>query len=84
MTNTTRESGYTAAIFAVAALALAGCEATGEPVPTEGAASSRLRVWTDAETGCDYLSVTGYPEVLMPRISSDGFHVLCAEQKAAI
>lgn len=75
-----------------AAVALSGCgeyvEPSGSTRPQQtrdGERTTTTPIWTDPETGCDYLMPTGYAsDGFMPRTAPDGFHVLCAEQKAAL
>lgn len=42
-----------------------------------------LLVWTDPQTGCDYIAPSGSTSTgVMPRVAADGFHAYCRSQKA--
>lgn len=74
-------------LITASALTLCACtvpdNATGIRSDEAGTEADRTHyIWTDPDTGCDYVKTVGYPEAVMPRISSDGFHVHCADQKA--
>lgn len=75
-----------AALIVAGCVALAACHspdnATGISADGTNDADRTHYIWTDPDTGCDYIKTSGYPEAVMPRISSDGFHVQCADQKA--
>lgn len=56
-------------------LALSACEEPDAPAPqvTVTAWSGNVRIWTDQETGCQYLQYAiSYGGNMLPRLNSDG------------
>lgn len=74
-------------VLIAATVALAGCEqpASSDSVVAAGTEGMGMPIYTDPLTGCDYIVPTGIKSYgVMPRMASDGYTVLCADQKAAL
>jgi hypothetical protein len=61
----------------LALVMLAGCGATAAELPApEHNNSERLEIWTDADTGCDYLIYSSSRQGgITPRLNPDGTQV---------